>query len=109
MKYTWLALGLLLVSCTAPVNEWTVKSADLTTIPGLKDCSYHKVYTGERSLHVIRCPNSTVANNYQVGKAADSVTTVDQTIPTDVESAPVTELYKCSTDGDGVLTCTKAQ
>lgn len=103
MKQLWIILvGAVLISCTHPVSEWTVEANDLTSIKGLQDCTYHKLYTGNRYMHIVRCPNSTVTNNYSEGKSSSSVTTID-------ESTPVEELYKCSSNAVGELTCKKAE
>jgi len=57
-----IATLVLLVGCTKPVNEWsTSNNVDMTSITGLEDCTYRQLFTGANTLHVIRCPNSTVS------------------------------------------------
>lgn len=61
-KITVILALVLMAGCTKPPSEWETKSAiDLSTVNGLEDCSYHRIYTGANHLHVIRCPKSTVS------------------------------------------------
>ena len=51
-----------LVGCTRPINDWsTSHNVDMSSIPGLEDCTYRQIFTGANTLNVIRCPHSTVS------------------------------------------------
>jgi len=57
-----IATLVLLVGCTRPVNDWsTSRNVDMSSIPGLEDCTYRQIFTGAYTLNVIRCPHSTVS------------------------------------------------
>lgn len=69
---------LILAGCSKPPSEWEVQNPlDLQTVPGLQDCSYHKVFTGSIHLNIIRCPNSSVSTTTS-GKNPINTTTVSE-------------------------------
>lgn len=73
-KLILIFLATTLFGCSKPTNQWRLSDADdntgtISNIKGLEDCVYYSVFTGETSLHIVRCPQSTTSVNYRCGKA----------------------------------------
>ena len=93
---TTLVLGFLLVGCEPPsVNTTTAATESQATVAlnltkGLEDCKLYwfTPVEHERSITIVRCPNSTVSTNQEV--AEGKVTHVQTTTTIDgVEDTPV--------------------
>ena len=91
-----LILGFLMVGCRpAQVNTTTAATESQATVAlnltkGLEDCKLYSFIPGEheRSITIVRCPNSTVSTNQEVTEG--KVTNVQTTITIDgVEYTPV--------------------
>ena len=72
----FIAVGLVGCSEPLPQNQWVQNQFDLTQVAGLEDCRYFgiKPNTGSHTIHVIRCPLSTVSTEWTVqqGKTTTS-------------------------------------
>lgn len=59
----------VIAGCGEPIpqNSWVQNQLDMKAVPGLEDCKYFavKVNTGERTVHVFRCPNSTTTAKWE--------------------------------------------
>ena len=93
---TTLVLGFLLVGCEPPRDNTTIAAEEskstvaLNLTKGLEDCKLYwfTPVEHERSITIVRCPNSTVSTNQEV--AEGKVTHVQTTTTIDgVEDTPV--------------------
>lgn len=76
-----IVLSLFLTACDQSKSGTTTDiSLNRNNLPeGLKDCKFYHVYVYNSSdLNIIRCPNSTVSNDYtiQQGKSSVPVNTI---------------------------------
>lgn len=75
----------LVTGCTSPVDQWSGSApSKISAIKGFEDCVYAELYTGSRTLYLVRCPGSTVNVQTPAGK-----TTVNTVIINGKEYAPV--------------------
>jgi hypothetical protein len=71
------AVLLALSGCSNPISEWTQTGPfNLKTIRGFEDCTLSTVWTGNVTLYMVRCPNSTVSTT-RTGKNPIRTITVD--------------------------------
>lgn len=68
-KFILLATAVLMTACGDPIppNGWVQNQMDMRGTPGLEDCKYFavKTNTNDRTIHVIRCPNSSVNTQWE--------------------------------------------
>lgn len=102
-----MALAVILSACEAPASEWTGTKFKLENVDGFEDCTMTRINTGERRVHAIRCPNSTVSTHLTVGKAQQDTTVID--VPQEPVAAARRETFQCTETpaAPGVLTCTR--
>lgn len=84
----------LLVGCGDPIpqNGWVQNQVDMKQVPGLEDCRYFavKTVTNANTIHVIRCPDSSVSAEWKVqqGKTTTSMRSVT------IDEARIDALWK---------------
>lgn len=72
----------VIAGCSEPIPQsgWVQTQLDMKAVPGMEDCKYFAVRTNTNShtIHVIRCPLSTVSTEWTVqqGKTTTSMRSV---------------------------------
>lgn len=86
-----IAVGLVGCGDPIPQNQWVQNNLDMTQVPGLDDCKYFGIKTNTmgNTIHVIRCPMSSVSAEWKVqqGKTTTSYrsVTIDENRVRDLE------------------------
>ncbi|HGH3630014.1 TPA: hypothetical protein ACJK7G_000358 [Acinetobacter baumannii] len=75
MKKALFALAVLfLAGCEPSTKE---KTGDFILPPDLKDCRIYNLSDGSSTITTMRCPNSSTATQYRVGKSTRNSIVVD--------------------------------